>query len=246
MAYETEQRLKSYLDTNQLVREQMCRSILALDRRFSEVTLRHPRGGRDGGRDIQANFNDSQLAYAAAGFVNQANDSEKQKKQITKKFKEDLKSAFSGEVKPSVFVFMTNVNLTIGEEESLQKSAQKMGAATCEIFDRERIRIDLDSPDGFSIRFQCLNIALSEPEQASFFAKWGTDINSLVSNGFQDVNRKLDRMIFLQESNEILESLVISLQLDRKYSAEEVGHFRAFCSIFFKAPFNDVSQDRLR
>ena len=44
------------------------------------------------------------------------------------------------------------------------------------VFDQERIRIVLDSADGFSIRFQYLQIPLSEAEQATFFAKWGDDI----------------------------------------------------------------------
>ena len=54
--YETDQRLKNYLDTNQLAREQMCLAVLAIDRRFSNVKPRHPRGGPDGGRDIEAIF----------------------------------------------------------------------------------------------------------------------------------------------------------------------------------------------
>ena len=56
MPYQTDERLKNYLDTNQLQRERMCRAILAIDKRFSEVRPRHPRGGPDGGRDIQANY----------------------------------------------------------------------------------------------------------------------------------------------------------------------------------------------
>ena len=75
MPYQTDERLKSYLDTNQLHREQLCRAILAIDKRFSDVRPRHPRGGPDGGRDIEALFRDESLAYGAVGFVNQANDS---------------------------------------------------------------------------------------------------------------------------------------------------------------------------
>lgn len=45
MAYVTDEQLKGYLDTNQLHREQMCLSILALDKRFTNVRPRHPRGG---------------------------------------------------------------------------------------------------------------------------------------------------------------------------------------------------------
>jgi len=56
LPYQTDERLKSYLDTNQLQREQMCRAILATDKRFSEVSPRHPRGGPDGGRDINSSY----------------------------------------------------------------------------------------------------------------------------------------------------------------------------------------------
>jgi len=54
MVYETDERLKSYLDTNQMAREQMCLAVMANDRRFSNVQPRHPRGGPDGARDIRA------------------------------------------------------------------------------------------------------------------------------------------------------------------------------------------------
>lgn len=117
MPYSTDERLKSYLDTNQLNREQMCRALLAIDRRFSDVRPRHPRGGPDGGRDIEANFKQEQKAFGSVGFVNQANDSDEQKRQIKKKFKDDTKSALDSKENPEVFVFLTNINLTIGEKE---------------------------------------------------------------------------------------------------------------------------------
>lgn len=63
MAYETDERLKSYLDTNQLHREQLCLAILALDKRFTNVRPRHPRGGPDGGRDIEV-----ARTFSIAGF----------------------------------------------------------------------------------------------------------------------------------------------------------------------------------
>jgi hypothetical protein len=68
LAYQTEQRLKNYLDTNQLHREQLCLAVVALDKRFSEVRPRHPRGGPDGGRDIEAIFKKDQRAFGAVGF----------------------------------------------------------------------------------------------------------------------------------------------------------------------------------
>ncbi|TBL75121.1 hypothetical protein [Paenibacillus thalictri] len=236
MPYQTDERIKSYLDTNQLHREQMCRAILAIDKRFSEVRPRHPRGGPDGGRDIEAIYRDNQLAYGAIGFVNQANDSEEQKKTIKAKFESDLNSALSADHKPSVFVFFTNINLTIGEKDALVDKAKKSGILFCEILDRERLRIALDSPDGFSIRFQYLNISLSEEEQASFFARWGDDIQSVISTGFQRIESTLNRVLFLQEYNDALSHFTLSFELDKIYPAEAIGHFRLFCSMYLKEP----------
>lgn len=232
----TDERLKSYLDTNQLHREQMCLAVLALDKRFTEVRPRHPRGGPDGGRDIEAVFRGAQSAFGAVGFVNQANDSEPTKKKIQAKFKEDLNSALEANVPPQVFVFFSNINLTVSEKDELVAIARAKGLNHCEIFDRERIRICLDSADGYAIRFQYLGIVLSEEEQASFFAKWGDDINSVITTGFQKVQRTLDHLLFLQEASDAISSFHVALELDKVYEAEEIGHFRAFFSVYLKEP----------
>ena len=102
------------------------------------------------------------------------------------------------------------------------------------IFDRERLRIALDNADGFALRFQILGRRLSDAEQATFFAKWGDDIQSLVSTGFQRLERSLDRLLFLSEANDVLDSLCIHFELDRIYKAEEIGHFRSFCHLFLR------------
>ncbi|MCF6226668.1 MAG: hypothetical protein L3J22_10275 [Xanthomonadales bacterium] len=240
MPFQTDEKLKSYLDTNQLHREQMCRAILAIDKRFSDVRPRHPRGGPDGGRDIEAVYRGDQTTYGAVGFVNQANDSDEKKKTIKSKFSSDLKSALGTGKKPSVFVFFTNINFTIGDKESLINKAKKYGIVHCEILDRERLRISLDSPDGFSIRFQYLNISLSEEEQASFFARWGDEIQSVISTGFQKLENTLNRLLFLQEANDPLNRLTFSFELKRKYTAEEIGHFRLFCSMCLKEPKHKI------
>ncbi len=240
MPYKTDERLKSYLDTNQLHREQMCRAVLAADKRFSDVRPRHPRGGPDGGRDIQAIYREDQTVFGAVGFVNQANDSEDQKRTIKKKFSDDLENAISADSELKAFVFFTNINLTIGEKDALIEKAKKAGIFYCDILDRERIRICLDSPDGLSIRFQYLNISLSEEEQASFFARWGDDIQSVISSGFQKIEGTLNRVLFLQESNNPVSHLTISIELDKKYTAEEIGHFRLFCYLTLKEPKHKI------
>jgi hypothetical protein len=57
------------LTRNQRDREQMCRSILALDRRYTEIRPRHLSGGPDGGRDHEALFDRDRVAFGAVGFA---------------------------------------------------------------------------------------------------------------------------------------------------------------------------------
>lgn len=236
MVYETDERLKNRLDTNQLGREQLCLAILALDKRFSDVKPRHPRGGPDGGRDIEALFRGEDLAYGAVGFANQAADIEEKKRTIRNKFKEDLESAWEANPRPSMFVFFTNVNLTIGEKGALESLAVARGFTRCEILDRERLRIALDNPDGFAARYQYLGLPMSESEQAAFFAKWGDDIQSVIATGFQSIHATLEHLLFLQEAGLPINGLSVHLELDREYPADDIGHFRAFCSILLREP----------
>jgi len=118
-----------------------------------------------------------------------------------------------------VLVFFSNLTLTVGEKDALKRKGRKAGLTYCDIYDREQIRIALDSPDGFSIRFQFLDISLSEAEQASFFARWGDDIQSVISTGFQRLEGALNRVLFFQEAADPLTHLTISFQLKRKYQA---------------------------
>lgn len=240
MSYETDERLKGRLDTNQLAREQLCLAVLSVDKRFTEIKPRHPRGGPDGARDLQAVFRESQVAFAAVGFLNQANDSSEHRKRAMTKFEEDLDAAVTTEPQLKVFVFLTNVNLPLSDKSELENSARQRGITHCEIIDRERIRIALDSSDGLAARYQYLGISLSEAEQASFFAKWGDDIQGLVSEGFGKLERTLNRLQFLAETNLPLSHLTILLQLDREYAGAEIGHFRAFCSLEMVEPRDRV------
>lgn len=228
MATDTDIRLKSWLDSNQRDREQMCCAILALDTRYSDVRPRHPHGGPDGGRDIEATYNNSREAYGAIGFTNNANDSKEQKNQIKKKFKNDLASALRANPQIKVFVFLTNLRFTIGEQDSLKIEAKNKGIEHCDILDRERIRIELDAPSGFFIRFQYLSIPLSPAEQASFLSKYGNQIQDVVTSGFQRVEKTLNRLLFLSESNDILNSISFRFILKDSYSANTIGHLRAF------------------
>jgi len=241
MHNETDVRLRSSLSTNQLAQERMCLAILSLDKRFSNSRSRHPHGGPDGGVDIEATFEGNQTAYGAVGFANNANDSREQRTRIKSKFQNDLLNAKKAKSDLSVFVFFTNVNLTLKEENALTQKANEQGITHCEIFDRERLRHSLDNTDGLAIRFQYLQISMSEAEQAAFFARWGDDIQSVISTGFRRMESTLNRMLFLQEATAPMKHLVLQLELDKTYSAEDIGHFRLFCSLHLREPKASIS-----
>ena len=236
MPFETEDRLKSCLDTNQQGREQLCLAVLQTDRSYSDIRPRQPKGGRDGNRDIQAIYKGEQVAFVAVGFVNGANDSRPQKTQIQNKFKSDLTDAKEEYKDLKVFVFFTNILFTTGEKEKLEKHAKEKGITHCDIYDRERIRIALDSPDGLAARYQYLGLKLSNAEQQAFFNRWGDDIQTMISSKFSDVDTKLNRILFLEESKTPLVYFSIGFELKRKYTAEEFGNYRVFCSLMMIEP----------
>src|SRR4051812_42257727 len=110
----TDERLKSWLDTNQLDRERLCQAVLALDGRFQSVRSRHPRGGPDKGVDIEARDDGGRTVLAAVGFRNSASDSRGDKAWVQRKFKGDLMRAREEHGIVEGFAFLTNVALTLG------------------------------------------------------------------------------------------------------------------------------------
>jgi hypothetical protein len=240
MPTDTDIRLRSWLDTNQRDREQMCRSVLALDPHYSDVRPRHPAGGPDGGRDIEAVFGGDRVAYGAVGFHNSANDSDDHKRRIRAKFSSDLASALAAKLDLKVFVFLTNLHFTMGEQSEMKDEARQRGIEHCDILDRERLRIELDSPGGFFIRFQHLAIPMSEAEQASFLAQYGERIQEVVSTGFQRIERTLNRILFLHEAADVLDGIYVRFELKKSYPADEIGHFRAFVDIALRAIKHDI------
>lgn len=235
----TDERLRQFLDTNQLAREQLAVDLLAADRRFAGVKPRHPRGGPDGGVDIDATF-EGQSAAVAVGFVNGATDSAGDKKQIKAKYKTDARSAAAQNPRPSMFVFFTNISLTLGEKLALQAECAAAGIAASEIFDRDRMRVLLDSPDGLGIRYRYLQIPLSDAEQAAFFSRWGDEIQRVIGSRFSAVESSLARIQFLYEAESPLDYFEVAAELDREYSAAEIGHFRLVCALHVKEPKNDI------
>jgi hypothetical protein len=213
---ETDRRLKDHLNTNQAKRERMCLEILSVQDGYTDLQPRVPKGGPDGGRDIQG-FYKGELCFGAVGFVNDASDTDQHRSQIQSKFTDDLENALKFKAEkptPKGFVFLTNVGLTPGIIGDLQKLAYGRGLSYCEILDRERLRIILDSNRGYAIRFRYLDISLSDSEQKDFFSAWADGITSLIGSGIKGIDQTTKRIQFLLESQLLLDDLGVIVKLD--------------------------------
>lgn len=233
MPYETDERLKSYLDSNQLQREQLCAAVLSIDGRFDAVTPQQPRGGPDGGGDIAARYDSAHPTIGAVGFINQATDSAANRRQIAAKFASDLASALAKLPSTQAFVFFTNVSLTAKAKSTLSQSGLTHGLRLCEVFDRERIRLLLDGPDGLSLRFQYLGLPLSEAEQAAFFSKWGKKIDEIVAQGFGETRRLLNRIQYFHEAARPLQELTFVLNFAPPLGQAALESLRLYARLLY-------------
>lgn len=226
----TEERLRTWLDSDQPARERLCVQVLSLDRRFSVVRPRQPKGGPDLGYDLEAAFHGGRRAVGAIGFRNSPSDNSTDLRWVNKKFRADLESARAAAGEFNVFVFLTNVRLTVGAKQRLVEHA-KSSAITAEIWDREQLRLALDRPEGLAARYQFLQIPLTDAEQAAFFARWGADLEGIVTKSFAAVEDRLRRLEFMYEMDRPLKNLAFSLVLREKAPAADLPHFRAVLSL---------------
>lgn len=239
MKPDTDYGLKNYLDTNQKHQEQLASSILRLDSSFSNVVARSPSGGRDGGRDIDAKHSMYGTCHGAVSFVAGCIDSSPQKKRILAKFKSDLQKAAALDDNPRLFIFFTNINFSPSEKTRLM-SMCKSKDMNCDLYDRERIRGILDSPQGFFLRFQYLNIPLTADDQASFLSVYGDRLQEVLSDGFGRLENSINRILFLQESSLTLDTISVVFRLDREYSSIEINHMRIFMTLSLPFIPNDI------
>lgn len=214
---ETDRRLKDHLNTNQAMRERMCLEILSVQDGYSDIRPRLPKGGPDGGRDIQGTY-EGEPCFGAVGFVNDATDTDQHRNKIVAKFNDDLQSALEskgdGSPAPTSFVFFTNVGLTPGIITGLRSCAYQEGFTYCDVFDRERLRIALDSNRGYAIRFRYLDIPLNDTEQKDFFSAWADGINALIGSGLKGLDKATKRIQFLLEAQLPLDHLGAIVKLD--------------------------------
>jgi hypothetical protein len=161
----------------------------------------------------------------------QVTDSSEDKKWAKRKFVQDIDSTKTENMTLWGFVFFTNVDLTPAEITELEKYGLSVGLSFVEIFYRERLRITLDSPRGLALRYQYLNISLSDAEQQAFFAEYGSQIENLLHKGFGVIDDKLKRIEFLHDCLKPLMGGSVTLTLKQECTPEDLGHFRFMAQI---------------
>lgn len=215
---ETDERLKSWLNSNQPGRERMCIAILQVTDGYSHVEPRRPEGGPDGARDIQCR-RDGRKCFGAVGFKNGANDSDKMIRETIVKFKDDLNGALKADPEIRDFVFLTNIDLTPGQLDELKEHANKL-SVEADILHRERLRLALDRAEGYGIRFQYLSLPLSEPEQASFFNRFGKDLQTIIAGKLDAITNRLEELQFVNWAKGTCREIQVVIKLNERYSVE--------------------------
>ena len=153
---ETWNRLREW-DRGQADSERLASRLLATQG-FEAIDPSHPLGGRDGGMDIKCR-RDGDACIVCVYFPR----GQKAFSETLEKFKDDYgKTASSG---AQGFVFFTNQELTLSERSQLEDHSS---SRWIEIFHLERIASCLDSPNGYGLRLEFLQIEMTKEEQISF------------------------------------------------------------------------------
>src|SRR5262249_38483003 len=81
------------------------------------------------------------------------------------------------------------------------------------------------------LRYQYLNITLSDAEQAAFFERFGSQLEQNIVRGFQLVDTYLARIEFLLRSTKPIVSFGVIIKLKSWYSNDELGHLKYYLLI---------------
>jgi hypothetical protein len=190
----TEERLRHHLDSNQVMRERLCLAILPLLGAYTRERPRRPKGGPDGGRDIEAVYEGSVMVWGGVGFRNGGGNDDDARREAEAKFSSDLNRALTENPTLPGFVFFTNVDLTPGRIDHMKQLSTSKGLTVVDVFDIESLRHILDSPEGLIARLQYLEIPMSTTEQISLVNKFGTQLQNAVLARFDRVEQTLSEM----------------------------------------------------
>jgi fido (protein-threonine AMPylation protein) len=141
--------------------ERLAAGLLRLEK-FANIEPQAPIGGGDGGADILCDR--GRYRWVCAVYFPPTVQTFTG---VETKFLGDLEKAQTHS--RNGFVFITNQRLTRGERQSLVDAAARVNHEA-DIYDVERMRGILDSPEGYGLRVSYLRISMTTEEQVAFFA----------------------------------------------------------------------------
>ena len=167
--------------------ERLCAHLLHIEG-FESIDPQCPLGGPDGKKDVICSKNGKRWV-AAVHFP----PTPSTVGAISSKFTNDLEGVAANHAE--AFVFFVNQHMTPSERASLLEIADPVEA---EIYHLERITSLLDSPKGYGLRLQYLQIPMSMEEQLAFWSAFNYDITrKLLDNESRlaSIDRKLDEVL---------------------------------------------------
>lgn len=197
--------------------EHLCADILRLEG-FSAIDPQLPVGGPDGGKDILCEKQGVEFVGAAYFPTNDVTFA-----RIRKKFRDDIKGATPHG--RSGFIFLTNQKLSPAERIELENIAAAAGM-TCLLYNRDRLRVALDSPAGYGIRLRHLRIELLPEEQFAYFAAAENGVVTALevnTRALQSLTRRIDNLSHQQSSVALATVAVIKAAVQRDDEGADVA-----------------------
>ncbi|GEM_PF-874970 len=186
---DTEIKLKLWRG-DQIRAERLAAALLHIEG-FTSVDPQCPLGGPDGLKDVLCEKNG--WKYVAAAYFPTADQTFSV---VQRKFKHDLDGVHANSAEGIVFI--TNQQLSPTERESLEEEATSRGHAAI-VYHLERVRALLDSPLGYGVRLEYLDVEMQREEQLSFFALWDRSFAGRLRDHGQmivgEISKKIDSLI---------------------------------------------------
>lgn len=194
--------------------ERLMSSALAIEG-YEHIDPQSPIGGPDGTKDIVCTK--LGLKYIAGCYFP---SSEVRFSEISSKFNSDLQGAIKNDAKG--FIFFTNQKLTIAERENLVKIAKKTSINISDIFHLERIRSILDSPKGYGLRLEYLDIAMKPEEQLSYISEYNRlyqnaikENNININANLEEIKKDIKKILNKHQKDDFIEASNSRLENDR-------------------------------
>lgn len=189
--------------------ERLCAGILTIHG-YTDVDPQAPLGGPDEKKDLLSR-RDGKKFVGAVYFPS----THQTYGAIRKKFEDDREGvdrhAADG------FVFFVNQRLTLSERSALHD----LGGSLDEIYHLERLRLALDSPQGYGLRLEFLRRAMTVEEQISFFSTLQQGFVEKQLADSRRVETKVDEI--LERTGSVLDALGVERGPSSLQASDVIG-----------------------